>query len=63
MKDGKKYAVHQKGDRIIISVSLPLSLDKNLEELCITYNKTRSEIMTIALSSFCKALELKVGEI
>ena len=62
MKDGRKYNVHQKGDREIISISIPLRHGELLEQLTEQYNNSRSEIVTVALTCFFTKLGIKVGE-
>lgn len=64
MKDGakRKYSIHQKGDREIISVSLPLRYGELLEEYCLMKNVSRSEAVHTALSIMFHALGIEVKE-
>lgn len=64
MKGGakKKYAIHTKGDREIISVSLPLRYGEVLEDFCELNNFSRSEVVLSALALYFSTLGLKVRE-
>lgn len=64
MKAGakRKYSIHQKGDREIISVSLPLRYGELLERYCEMKNVTRSEAIHTALSIMFNAIDLEVRE-
>lgn len=52
----------RKGDREIISVSLPLELFDRMQELCEHYNLNRSSMIATAISNYLKEMGLKVGE-
>ena len=60
MQDGMSKT--RKGDREIISVSLPLELYDKMQELCEYYNLNRSSMIASAISNYLNALGLKVGE-
>ena len=62
MKDGRKYKVHQKGDREIISVSLPFRHGELLEKCTEHYNASRSEIVAKALTLFFTNIGMEVRE-
>lgn len=63
MKVGaKKYAVHTKGDREIISVSLPLRYGELLEKYCELRNVSRSEAIHTALSVMFNTIGMEVRE-
>lgn len=53
MKDGsKKYSSHRKGNREIISVSLPVVLVNQLESYANRKQLSRSEVVTIAVAEY-----------
>ena len=52
----------RKGDREIISVSLPLPVYDKMQELCERYNINRSSMIATAIANYLKTLGLKVGE-
>ena len=52
----------RKGDREIISVSLPLEVYDKMQELCEHYNLNRSSMIATAISNYLKDMGLKVGE-
>ena len=52
----------RKGDREIISVSLPLELYDKLQELCDHYNLNRSSLVSSAIAEYLRGFGLKVGE-
>ena len=52
----------RKGDREIISVSLPIVLYEKMEEVCEHYNMNRSAMVSSAISDYLKSLGLRVGE-
>lgn len=52
----------RKGDREIISVSLPLEVFDCMQELCEHYNLNRSSMIATAISNYLKDMGLKVGE-
>lgn len=59
MKDGAKT---RKGERQIVSVSLPLSVYDALQEVANHYSMNRSALIAKAISDYLKDLGLKVGE-
>ena len=59
METGSKT---RKGDREIISVSLPLPVYDKMQELCEHYNINRSSMIASAIANYLKSLGLKVGE-
>ena len=62
MQDGKTISKTRKGDREIISVSLPLEVYDKMEELCDHYNLNRSAMVAKAISNYLREMGLKVGE-
>ena len=52
----------RKGDRDIISVSLPIAVFDALEEVCDHYNMNRSAMIASAIASYLRSLGVKVGE-
>lgn len=61
MQDGKMSKT-RKGDREIISVSLPLPVFDAMEEVCDHYNMNRSAMVSSAISDYLQKLGYKVGE-
>ena len=61
MQDGM-ISKTRKGDREIISVSLPLEVFDKMEELCNHYNMNRSALVAAAISDYLRSMGLKVGE-
>jgi len=59
MTDGNKT---RKGDRQIVSVSLPLPVYDALQEIAEHYSMNRSALIAKAIADYLKALGLKVGE-
>lgn len=59
--DGK-ISKTRKGDREIISVSLPIRLYDVMEEVCDRFNMNRSAMIATAISDYLKKLGAKVGE-
>lgn len=59
MKDGAKT---RKGERQIVSVSLPLPVYDALQEVADYYSMNRSALIAKAISDYLKDLGLKVGE-
>ena len=51
MQDGKTISKTRKGDREIISVSLPLEVYDAMEELCDHYNMNRSAMVASAIAN------------
>ena len=60
MQDGMSKT--RKGEREIISVSLPLHVYDAMEEVCDHYNMNRSAMVASAISDYLKKLGIKVGE-
>lgn len=60
MQDGMSKT--RKGDREIISVSLPLEVYDKMEEVCDHYNMNRSAMVASAIANYLRELGLKVGE-
>ena len=52
----------RKGDREIISVSLPVAVFDAMEEVCDHYNMNRSAMIASAIASYLRSLGVKVGE-
>lgn len=52
----------RKGDREIISVSLPIAVFDAMEEVCDHYNMNRSAMIASAIASYLRSLGVKVGE-
>ncbi len=59
MKDGTKT---RKGERQIVSVSLPLPVYDRLQEIADHYSMNRSALIAKAITDYLKDLGLKVGE-
>lgn len=59
MKDNSKT---RKGDREIISVSLPVSLYEKMEEVCDHYHMNRSAMVSSAIRDYLGSLGVVVGE-
>ncbi len=62
MQDGKTISKTRKGDREIISVSLPLEVYDKMEELCDHFNMNRSAMVATAISNYLREMGLRVGE-
>lgn len=60
MQDG--ISKTRKGDREIISVSLPLPVYEAMQETCDHYNMNRSSMVATAISEYLRSLGIKVGE-
>ena len=60
MQDGMSKT--RKGDREIISISLPVSLYEKMQEVCDHYNMNRSALIASAISDYLRELGLRVGE-
>lgn len=60
MQDGVSKT--RKGDREIISISLPVSLYEKMQEVCDHYNMNRSALIASAISDYLRELGLRVGE-
>ena len=61
MQDGKMSKT-RKGDREIISVSLPLEVFDTMEELCDRYHMNRSALIASAIVRYLESLGLRAGE-
>ena len=61
MQDGK-ISKTRKGDREIISVSIPLEVYDAMEELCDHYNMTRSAMVSSAIANYLREMGIRVGE-
>ena len=61
MQDGKMSKT-RKGDREIISVSLPIALYDKMEEVCNHYNMNRSAMVASAIADYLQKLGTGVGE-
>ena len=59
MKDNSKT---RKGDREIISVSLPVSLYEKMEDICDHYHMNRSAMIASAVRDYLASLGVVVGE-
>lgn len=62
MQDGKTISKTRKGDREIISVSLPLEVYDKMEELCDHFNMNRSAMVASAISNYLREMGMRVGE-
>ena len=60
MQDGMSKT--RKGDREIISVSLPLPVYDAMQELCDHYNANRSSLIASAIAEYLQKFGIKVGE-
>ena len=60
MQDGMSKT--RKGDREIISVSLPISVYDAMQEVCDHYNMNRSSMIASAIAEYLRSLGVKVGE-
>lgn len=60
MMDGQSKT--RKGDREIISVSLPLEVFDKMQEICEQFNMNRSSMIASAITSYLKTLGVRVGE-
>ena len=61
MQDGKMSKT-RKGDREIISVSLPIALYDAMEEVCDHFNMNRSAMIANAIARYLENLGKRVGE-
>ena len=61
MQDGK-ISKTRKGDREIISVSLPLEVYDKMEELCDHFNMNRSAMVASAIANYLRDMGIRVGE-
>ena len=62
MQDGKTISKTRKGDREIISVSLPLDVYDKMEEICDHFNMNRSAMVAHAISHYLRDMRIRVGE-
>ncbi len=62
MQDGNRISKTRKGDREIISVSLPLEVFDAMEELCDHYNMNRSAMIASAIADYLREMGVRVGE-
>ena len=60
MQDGMSKT--RKGDREIISVSLPLPVYDAMQEVCDHYNMNRSSMIASAIADYLRKLGIRVGE-
>lgn len=60
MQDGMSKT--RKGDREIISVSLPLEVYDKMQEVCDHYNMNRSSMIASAIAEYLRSLGVRVGE-
>lgn len=60
MQDGVSKT--RKGDREIISVSLPLEVYDKMQEVCDHYNMNRSSMIASAIAEYLRDLGVRVGE-
>lgn len=59
MQDGTNKT--RKGDREIISVSLPIAVYDAMMELCDRYNMNRSSMVAAAIASYLRSMGVKIG--
>lgn len=62
MQTGEKISKTRKGDREIISVSLPLEVFDAMEKLCDHYNMNRSAMIASAIANYLREMGIRVGE-
>lgn len=62
MQDGKTISKTRKGDREIISVSLPLDVYYKMEELCDHFNMNRSAMISSAIKNYLHEMGIQVGD-
>lgn len=60
MQDGMSKT--RKGDREIVSVSLPLEVYDKMQEVCDHYNMNRSSMVASAIAEYLRSLGVRVGE-
>ena len=60
MQDGMSKT--RKGDREIISVSLPLPVYDAMQEVCVQYNMNRSSMIASAIADYIRGLGYEVRE-
>ena len=61
MQDGTMSKT-RKGDREIISVSLPLEVYDKMEGLCDHFNMNRSAMVASAIANYLRDFGIRVGE-
>lgn len=61
MQDGKTSKT-RKGDREIISVSLPLEVYDKMEELCDHFHMNRSALVAASIANYLRDMGIRVGE-
>ena len=61
MQDGNMSKT-RKGDREIISVSLPIPVYDAMQEVCDHYNMNRSSMIASAIEDYLRSLGFRVGE-
>lgn len=61
MQDGNMSKT-RKGDREIISVSLPIPVYDAMQEVCDHYNMNRSSMVASAIADYLRSLGVRVGE-
>ena len=60
MQDGVSKT--RKGDREIISVSLPITVYDAMQEVCEQFNMNRSSMISSAIADYLKRLGKRIGE-
>ena len=60
MQDGTSKT--RKGDREIISGSLPLEVYDKMQEVCDHYNMNRSSMVASAIAEYLRSLGVRIGE-
>lgn len=60
MQDGVSKT--RKGDREIISVSLPVSLYEKMQEVCDHYDMNRSAMIAKAVTDYLRDIGVRIGE-
>ena len=62
MMDGTNQKSSRKGDREIVSFSLPVTLYDAMQEVCDHYNMNRSAMVASAISDYLQKIGKRVGE-
>jgi metal-responsive CopG/Arc/MetJ family transcriptional regulator len=62
MSNGSKGSTTRKGDREIISVSLPVHIYDAMQELIDRYDMNRSALVTRAIVDYIRSFGIRVGE-
>lgn len=62
MTDGTNQKSSRKGDREIVSFSLPVALYDAMQEVCDHYNMNRSAMVASAISDYLQKIGKRVGE-